>query len=44
METQSLYPDEYQIAKEVIDMINEKAGICLPEGRSVLSPCIFIQP
>lgn len=33
METQSLYPEEYQIAKEVIDMINEKAGICLPEGE-----------
>ncbi|MFQ6320024.1 glucose PTS transporter transcription antiterminator GlcT [Bacillus halotolerans] len=33
METESLYPDEYQIAKEVIDMINKKAGICLPEGE-----------
>ncbi|MCC9023788.1 glucose PTS transporter transcription antiterminator GlcT [Bacillus nakamurai] len=33
METESLYPEEFQIAREVVGIINEKTGICLPEGE-----------
>ena len=33
METETLYPEEFQIAREVVGMINEKTGICLPEGE-----------
>nr|WP_276203138.1 transcription antiterminator [Bacillus haynesii] len=33
LETESLYPKEYEVAKEVVDMINEKSDIQLPEGE-----------
>jgi transcriptional antiterminator len=33
METKSLYPLEYGIAKEVVDMLNEKLHVQLPEGE-----------
>lgn len=32
-ETKTLYPKEYEIAKEVIDIINEKLSVSLPEGE-----------
>ncbi|MGC4376186.1 PRD domain-containing protein [Fictibacillus sp. Mic-4] len=32
-ETKTIYPTEYKIAKEVIDMIWQKIGIRLPEGE-----------
>ena len=32
LETESLYPKEYEVAKEVVDMINE-SPIQLPEGE-----------
>ncbi|MCL6586086.1 MAG: transcription antiterminator [Anoxybacillus sp.] len=34
LETKSLYPLEYQIAQEVVDMINEKLHVQLPEGEA----------
>ncbi|RAK23154.1 BglG family transcriptional antiterminator [Anoxybacillus vitaminiphilus] len=33
IETKSLYPLEYEIAKEVVAMLNEKLGVELPEGE-----------
>lgn len=33
LETESLYPKEYEVAKEAVDMINEKSDIQLPEGE-----------
>ncbi|KIL50654.1 hypothetical protein KP78_06550 [Jeotgalibacillus soli] len=33
IETRVLYPFEYEIAKEVVQLINEKAHIYLPEGE-----------
>ncbi|MGG3573596.1 transcription antiterminator [Bacillus gobiensis] len=33
LETESLYPKEYVLAKEAVEMINERAGIELPEGE-----------
>ncbi|MDQ0162229.1 glucose PTS transporter transcription antiterminator GlcT [Aeribacillus alveayuensis] len=32
-ETKTLYPKEYEIAKEVVEMINEKLDVSLPEGE-----------
>lgn len=32
-ETKALYPDEYQIAAEVTEMVNKKLSIALPEGE-----------
>lgn len=32
-ETKTLYPKEYEIAKEVVEMINEKLNVSLPEGE-----------
>ncbi|MBA2874213.1 glucose PTS transporter transcription antiterminator GlcT [Thermaerobacillus caldiproteolyticus] len=34
VETKSLYPLEYEIAQEVVDMINRKLGVKLPEGEA----------
>ncbi|WP_227397102.1 glucose PTS transporter transcription antiterminator GlcT [Jeotgalibacillus aurantiacus] len=33
LETKALYPYEYEIAKEVVQLINERAHIYLPEGE-----------
>ncbi|AJD90426.1 transcriptional antiterminator [Jeotgalibacillus malaysiensis] len=33
LETKALYPYEYEIAKEVVELINERAHIYLPEGE-----------
>ncbi|WP_456279221.1 glucose PTS transporter transcription antiterminator GlcT [Bacillus sp. AK128] len=33
METKTLYPEEYSIAAEVVDLINEKLGLSFPEGE-----------
>ena len=33
LETKSLYPDEYKIAAEVTEMINESLTVALPEGE-----------
>ncbi|WP_335872520.1 glucose PTS transporter transcription antiterminator GlcT [Bacillus sp. 2205SS5-2] len=33
METKVLYPFEYEVAKEVVELINENASIELPEGE-----------
>jgi transcriptional antiterminator len=33
IETKALYPFEYEIAKEVVNMIKEKTGLELPEGE-----------
>ncbi|WP_243291678.1 transcription antiterminator [Bacillus sp. FJAT-47783] len=33
VETKTLYPNEFEIAKEVIDIINEKLQVNLPEGE-----------
>ena len=33
LETKALYPDEYRIAEEVTEMVNEKLNIDLPEGE-----------
>jgi len=32
-ETKTLYPKEYEVAKEVIDIINKKLSVSLPEGE-----------
>lgn len=33
LETKALYPYEYEIAKEVVELINDRAHIYLPEGE-----------
>ncbi|WP_078409279.1 glucose PTS transporter transcription antiterminator GlcT [Priestia abyssalis] len=33
LETKALYPDEYTIASEVVDLMKEKMGIDLPKGE-----------
>ncbi|MBL5792571.1 transcriptional antiterminator [Heyndrickxia sporothermodurans] len=33
LETKVLYPDEYEIAREVVEMINDTTNIQLPEGE-----------
>jgi len=33
LETKALYPQEYEIAKGVIEMLNERLNISLPEGE-----------
>lgn len=33
IETKALYPFEYQVAKEVVELIEESTGIFLPEGE-----------
>jgi len=33
VETKTLYPKEYDIAKEVVDLINERLDVTLPEGE-----------
>ncbi|MDZ5474404.1 PRD domain-containing protein [Bacillus sp. 31A1R] len=33
IETKALYPSDYEIAKEVVDLINNKTGIYLPPGE-----------
>ncbi|MGS2779789.1 glucose PTS transporter transcription antiterminator GlcT [Robertmurraya sp. GLU-23] len=33
IETKALYPFEYEIAKEVVNLINENTGVELPEGE-----------
>lgn len=32
-ETKALYPDEYEVAQEVVEMINDSTNIQLPEGE-----------